>query len=87
MLFLHLSKKSKPIKQGKQKNKSIKCSHVKKITSKSLRKNKTLIYSIPIQLTFHIIFFHRSIHDKNNNYIYIIQNIISITIDILIYVV
>jgi len=76
MLFLHLSKKSKPIKQGKQKNKSIKCSHVKKITSKSLRKNKILI-----------IFFHRSIHDKKNNYIYIIQNIISITIDILIYVV
>jgi DNA-binding ferritin-like protein len=41
------------------------------MTSKSLRKNKTLIYSIPIQLAFQIAFFHWNIHGKKF-YIYTI---------------
>jgi hypothetical protein len=36
----------------------------KEITSKSLRKNKALIYSTIIELTFQIAFLHWSIHDK-----------------------
>jgi hypothetical protein len=48
----------------------------KRITSKSLRKNKALIYSIIIELTFQMVFLHWSIHDKKKSYIYTIQNAI-----------
>jgi hypothetical protein len=50
----------------------------KEITSKSLRKNKALIYSTIIELTFQIAFLHWSIHDKKKkrSYIYTIQNAI-----------
>jgi hypothetical protein len=48
----------------------------KEITSKLLRKNKALIYSTIIELTFQMAFLHWSIHDKKKNYIYTIQNAI-----------
>jgi hypothetical protein len=48
----------------------------KRITSKSLRKNKALIYSTIIELTFQMVFLRWSIHDKKKNYIYTIQNAI-----------
>jgi len=41
----------------------------KEITSKSLRKNKALIYSTIIELTFQMAFLHWSIHDKKKSYI------------------
>jgi hypothetical protein len=48
----------------------------KEITSKLLRKNKALIYSTIIELTFQMAFLHWSIHDKKKSYIYTIQNAI-----------
>jgi hypothetical protein len=47
----------------------------KKKTSKSLKKNKTLIYSTLIELAFQMAFFHWNLHDKKS-YIYTIQNTI-----------
>jgi len=49
----------------------------KEITSKSLRKNKALIYSTIIELTFQMAFLHWSIHDKKKKELYYtIQNAI-----------
>jgi hypothetical protein len=80
MLFLHISqKKSKLTKWAQQKNKPIKCSHVKKITSNSLRKHKTLISPTPLLLAFQMTFSHWSIHGKKKkkkSLIYSIQNVI-----------
>ena len=43
----------------------------KEITSKLLRKNKALIYSTIIELTFQMAFLHWSIHDKKKKlYLY-----------------
>jgi len=68
----YLSKEPKLTKWGQQKNKPIKSSHVeKKITLKSLKKNKTLIYSTLIELTFQMVFFHWNMYGKKN-YIYTI---------------
>ena len=47
----------------------------KKITSKSLKKNKTLLYSTLIELAFQMAFFHWNMHGKKS-YIYTIQNAI-----------
>ena len=67
---IYISKEPKLTKWGQQKNKPIKCSHMEKeITSKSLRKNKALIYSTIIELTFQMAFLHWSIHDKKKSYI------------------
>ena len=72
----YLLKESKLIKWGQQENKPIKSSHVeKKITSKSLKKNKTLLYSTLIELAFQMAFFHWNMHGKKS-YIYTIQNVI-----------
>jgi hypothetical protein len=61
----YFSKKPKLTKWGQQKYKPIKCSYVeKKITSKSLRKNKKFIYSTIIELAFQIAFFHWIIYGK-----------------------
>jgi hypothetical protein len=43
----------------------------KKNNIKIIKKNKTLIYSTLIELTFQMVFFHWNMHDKKN-YIYII---------------
>ena len=69
---IYISKEPKLTKWGQQKNKPIKCSYMKKeITSKSLRKNKALIYSTIIELTFQMAFLHWSIHDKKKKlYLY-----------------
>jgi len=68
----YLSKEPKLTKWGQQKNKPIKSSHVeKKITLKSLKKNKTLIYSTLIELAFQMAFFHWNMHGKKS-YIYTI---------------
>jgi hypothetical protein len=67
---IYISKEPKLTKWGQQKNKPIKCSYMKKeITSKSLRKNKALIYSTIIELTFQMAFLHWSIHDKKKRVI------------------
>jgi len=47
----------------------------KEITSKSLKTNKTLIYSTLIELALQMAFFHWNIHGKKS-YIYTIQNAI-----------
>jgi len=44
----------------------------KEITSKLLRKNKALIYSTIIELTFQMAFLHWSIHDKKKKAISIL---------------
>ena len=67
---IYISKEPKLTKWDQQKNKPIKCSYMKKeITSKSLRKNKALIYSTIIELTFQMAFLHWSIHDKKKRVI------------------
>ena len=73
----YLSKESKLIKWGQQKNKPIKSSHVKKNNIKIIRKNKTLFYSTLIELTFQMVFFYWNI--------YILKKIIFILFKMLFY--
>jgi hypothetical protein len=54
----YLSKEPKLTNWGQQKNKPIKSSHVEKNNIKIIKKNKTLIYYILIELAFQMAFFH-----------------------------
>ena len=58
IIFIYLSKKSKSTQWGQQKNKPIKCNYVEKNCHQTQwGKNKALISSTSIQLTFQMAFF------------------------------